>query len=251
MARRKKSGNSGPNNMYLLSFGDTMTALLAFFIVLNSLAEEQTGANLYEGTGSFVRALESFGLPGLFSGNRSDQAFQFQQSSPHYLAPSEVESPETESNPSGPDPVDVQDRVLDYEQESFERFLHELDRLHETTPQRPVAGEVNFDRINPLPSAGPLLDDALQELLIPIVPLLRNPNYQVEIVVWSTTPRPSAWTRAAESAERIRQEAVALWRIPSRQATQLTAVGQPWISSTAKRPSVSVVVRRLRQAADR
>ena len=37
MARCKENCPSGPNNAYLISFGDTMTALLAFFIVLNSL----------------------------------------------------------------------------------------------------------------------------------------------------------------------------------------------------------------------
>ena len=55
MAKKQKRVPSGPSNAYLVSFGDTMTALLAFFIVLNSLATEQTGANLYSGTGSFVQ----------------------------------------------------------------------------------------------------------------------------------------------------------------------------------------------------
>ena len=52
MARKQKAPGAGPNMAYLMSFGDTMTTLLAFFIVLNSLAKEQTGAKLYAGTGS-------------------------------------------------------------------------------------------------------------------------------------------------------------------------------------------------------
>ncbi|MCP4857370.1 MAG: hypothetical protein GY903_23045, partial [Fuerstiella sp.] len=48
----------GPNQSYLISFGDTMTALLAFFIILNTLAEEQTGANLHAGTGSFMESVD-------------------------------------------------------------------------------------------------------------------------------------------------------------------------------------------------
>ena len=51
MARKKKLPEP-PSKAYLISFGDTMTALLAFFIVLNSLAQEQTGAKLHAGTGS-------------------------------------------------------------------------------------------------------------------------------------------------------------------------------------------------------
>ena len=38
MVKRKKIAPTGASNAYLISFGDTMTALLAFFIVLNSLA---------------------------------------------------------------------------------------------------------------------------------------------------------------------------------------------------------------------
>ena len=48
-----KNCPSGPNNSYLISYGDTMTALLAFFIILVTLAEEQTGANLHAGDGIF------------------------------------------------------------------------------------------------------------------------------------------------------------------------------------------------------
>jgi hypothetical protein len=59
-----KNCPSGPNNSYLISFGDTMTALLAFFIILNTLAEEQTGANLHAGTGSFMDTVDKFGLAG-------------------------------------------------------------------------------------------------------------------------------------------------------------------------------------------
>jgi len=118
-----------------------MTALLAFFIVLNSLAEEQSGANLYVGTGSFVRALETFGLPGMFPGELSAQPFQMEQTSPQYLAPSEDQS-EAEPNPTGPDDVDSQQRVIDYEEESFHRFLNELDRLHPAEGEPPVLGEV-------------------------------------------------------------------------------------------------------------
>lgn len=247
MARKKKNVSSGPNNGYLVSFGDTMTALLAFFIVLNSLAEEQSGANLYEGTGSFIRALESFGLPGVFPGERSSQSFQLEQPSPHYLAPSDEPVTELVRNPSGPDDVDYQQRVIDYERESFERFLNEIERLHRTAVEPEVIGEISFDRLKSIPHEPPYLDRGMQQLLIPVAPLVRNPDYAVEVVKWATTPNPTAWTRAAQEAHAVRDEAVRFLNLPAEHAGRFTAVGQPWISGTEQRPVVSIVVRRLRQ----
>jgi flagellar motor protein MotB len=251
MMRRKKMTSSGPNKSYLVSFGDTMTALLAFFIVLNSLAEEQSGANLYEGTGSFVRVLNSFGLPGLFFGNRSERPYQMQETNPHYLAPSERQMPDVEKNPNGPDAVDDQQRVIDYEFEAYQRFLHELDRLHTIHLEPDVTGEVAFDRLNPLSSSAPWLDAGFRDMLAPIAPLLQQQQYAVELVVWATTPHPNAWSRAAARAEELRAEIIHYLSLSPEQAVRLTAVGRPWISSTDKRPSASVVVRRLRPPAAR
>ena len=73
MAKKQKPEMDGPSNAYLMSFGDTMTTLLAFFIVLNSLAAEQTGANLHSGTGSFIQTTRSMGLAGTFKGKRAVQ----------------------------------------------------------------------------------------------------------------------------------------------------------------------------------
>lgn len=246
MARRKSAPPSGPNQGYLVSFGDTMTALLAFFIVLNSLAEDQSGANLYEGTGSFIRAISSFGLPGRFFGQQSSRPFQMTETNPRYLAPSDQPLPDVEVDPSGPDPVDHQQRVIDYEMESYQRFLHELDRLHETTPQPDVVGEVAFDRMNALPSQAPLLDTGFREMLGPIAPLLRQQNYSVELVVWASTPNPTAWTRAAVSADELRREVLNYLQLPAEHHARITAVGRPWISSTEKRPKASIIVRRMR-----
>ena len=68
---RKKTPISKPSKAYLISFGDTMTALLAFFIVLNAFAKEQTGANMYAGTGSFMSAKRTIALSGGEPGDRS------------------------------------------------------------------------------------------------------------------------------------------------------------------------------------
>ena len=246
MARRKSQPSSGPNQGYLVSFGDTMTALLAFFIVLNSLAEDQSGANLYEGTGSFVRALSSFGLPGRFFGEHSARPFQMTETNPQYLAPADRPLKEVEIDPSGPDDVEQQERVIDYELEAYQRFLHELDRLHETSLEPDVLGEIAFDRMNAIPAQAPRLDEGFRQMLGPIVPLLRQRNYHVELIVWATTPNPTAWSRAAVASDELRQEVIRYLQLPADQHERITAVGRPWISSTEKRPTASIIVRRIR-----
>ena len=55
---------------YMMSYGDMMTLLLTFFVLLVSMAEEQLAGMVAAGTGSFVRALDSMGLPGILSGGR-------------------------------------------------------------------------------------------------------------------------------------------------------------------------------------
>ena len=86
MARKPKPPDKPPSKAYLVSFGDTMTTLLAFFIVLNSLADEQTGANLHAGTGSFIQALESGGLGGGTMA-KSRRAFQQGEAAPKFIPP--------------------------------------------------------------------------------------------------------------------------------------------------------------------
>ncbi|MEW4526337.1 flagellar motor protein MotB [Maioricimonas sp. JC845] len=244
MARKSKCPPAGPNNGYLISFGDTMTALLAFFIVLNSLAKDQTGANLHTGTGSFVQVLNSFGLDGVFDKERSRLAFQLEAPSPMYMAPND-ENREREWKSTGPDKEDSGTRVVDWEEASFHRFLNELERLHDGQTMPEIEGEVAFDRAEPLPKEGPLLDTGMKQMLQEFAPLIRRPNYTVEIVVWATTPAATAWTRAAQQASRLRSEAAAFLRLRPEDQDRFTAVGQPWISKDLERPSVSIRLRKI------
>jgi chemotaxis protein MotB len=54
----------------MTSFADMMTLLLTFFILLVAFAEEQRAELVAAGTGSFVNAIETLGLPGLLPGGR-------------------------------------------------------------------------------------------------------------------------------------------------------------------------------------
>ena len=240
MARKKKAP-SGPNNGYLVSFGDTMTALLAFFIVLNSLASEQTGANLCSGTGSFVQVTDSHGLPGIFPSGLSKNSLQMKAASPIYP----VHNEETDEKGQGPDDeadtIWVRDRNVD----EYDRFLTELERYHACRPESAVKAEVALDRMRSLPYEGPLLDAALRRQVLDLLPALASGNYELEIVVWATTPTGTAWKRAVEQASQVRTEIIQMLRLPEERQAIVTASAHTWISSTLKRPSLSLVVRQL------
>jgi len=229
---------------YLVSFGDTMTALLAFFIVLNSLAEEQTGANLHSGTGSFIRTLDSFGLNGIIDRKQSRLAFQMNARSPLYFV-EDLKDHEPEKNPSGPDDDSDTGRVIDREREQFQRFLDEIKRLTPPEKERDVDGEVSFDVLGKLPLSGSPMTDKVRNAISRVGAMLRKTDYSLQITVWATTPSQSAWTRAVRQAEDLRTETIRMLRLPPSQQSRISACGRTWISSDVERPAVSVTLRRL------
>lgn len=243
MARKKSQPSFGPNQAYIVSFGDMMTALLAFFIVLCSLAEEQTGANLHAGTGSFVRALDGFGLPGAFSKDTSSRAVSLSHAGPLYVVSEPGQEPDKESK--GPDETDNGLRVIDREQEEMQRFVNEMNRLAQVKKLPTNQGEVSFDFFNALSTSEPLLPKSFDSVMVQLVPLLNNPAYRIDLVVWATTPSRSAWTRAARQAARITREIEAKAGHSTGQQTGLRGVGKPWLYSDVKRPVFSIVVRRV------
>jgi outer membrane protein OmpA-like peptidoglycan-associated protein len=62
---RKEKAEESPEDipLWVVSFTDMITLLLAFFVLLQSFAHEPDPEKFYEGQGSFKRAIESFGLP--------------------------------------------------------------------------------------------------------------------------------------------------------------------------------------------
>ena len=143
MARKQKEPEAGPSKAYLVSFGDTMTALLAFFIVLNSLSKEQTGANMYAGTGSFVNAFSRSGLPGQLPGNRSSDMIQQREHQPIYALRENLDR-NTQGN-VGPDDTDNKDRILDRDKENFQKFLTDIEKKFGLDSNPPISNIVAFD----------------------------------------------------------------------------------------------------------
>jgi hypothetical protein len=242
---RKKKCPEGPNNAYLISFGDTMTALLAFFIVLNSLAEEQNGAALHAGTGSFMSNATTFGLPNSIADETSAQPYQMEAISPKYIVP-DPDGNDAKGNNRGPDEEDDQQRIIDRQKEDFHRFLQEVRRINKIAPAPGVAGEVSFDVLEKLPREAPYMTKELKAALNGISPMLRRSDYVAELTVWCTTPSKSAWTRAIKQADELHRESAEYLRLSPDQQLRLTATAQPWISKDVKRPTVSVTVKRLK-----
>ncbi len=243
MALKQKPDDPPPSKAYLVSFGDTMTALLAFFIVLLSLADDQTGMNLHTGTGSFVKALDGIGLPGAFRSETTARAIQRHDVSPLYLA-DDPENREPESNAMGPDEENDL-RVIDREEELYQRFLNELERLNRVERLPETDGEVNFDLFNRLNSEAPYLMEVHREALIRVLPTLRQPMYRVDIIVWATMPSTAAWTRAAKQAAAIAKEVTRWARLSEPQQERLRTMAKSWRYQNAKRPVITIVVRKL------
>ena len=61
---------------WMVSFGDMMTLILTFFILLVSLSKEQQVGLVAKGVGSFMVALRSFGLPGILDDSEEASIFE-------------------------------------------------------------------------------------------------------------------------------------------------------------------------------
>jgi flagellar motor protein MotB len=241
---RKKRAPCGPNKAYLVSFGDTMTALLAFFIVLNSLATEQTGADMHSGTGSFLSVGESAGLAGMFSSGKSAYPMQMEAASPLYIV-SDGETEDVEQVGNGPDKDGDASLIRDREQDDLERFLLEMEEFHKPREGAAITGEVAFDRMAALPRTGTLVDQKMKADLLRFATTIRRAGYELEIRVWATTPAPSAWQRAAEQAAQLNADVVGFLKIDQADEWKVTATASPWHSSDIKRPAVSFLLRRV------
>ena len=246
MARKKKAPPAPPSKAYLVSFGDTMTALLAFFIVLNSLAKEQTGANMYSGTGSFINAVKSLGVPGQFSGNRSSNMIRKEAPSPIYAVPNN--DPNAKKG-KGPDDTNDEKQIIDREQEDFQRFLNEMERKFSLEASQPIREQVVLDCWTKLKDeGGPFNQNALQ-MALESVAQLQSPEAEIEIIFWASMPSPKMLEKSAKTAVRAAKQFDSLFKLPPSSRKRIRFASKPWLFSDAKRPIVSFVISRMKRDA--
>jgi hypothetical protein len=84
--------------------------------------------------------------------------------------------------------------------------------------------------------------------LLRVLPTLRRPEYRVDLIVWATMPSESQWERAGLRATEVEQELAQWARLDAEQRSRLRAIGKPWRYSDAKRPVMTIVVRKLNLA---
>lgn len=242
MAREKKPEEAGPSKLYLVSFGDTMTTLLAFFIVLCSMADDQSGANLYRGTGSFVNAMDGVGSAGMIAKKLSSKAIALSDSNPLYPVPSDDEK--TESGRKGPE-EDNGLRSIDREKEELQRFLNEMNRLSQIKKHPSTEGEVVFDLFDRLNKTSPHFTPTYNSVLAQVIPLLRQTPYRAELIVWSKNPGPFALRQAFDLSAGLHDELSQLSQLDDAQQQRLTSFARPWAYSDARRPVISIVMRKV------
>ena len=259
MSRKKKAPPSKPSKAYLVSFGDTMTALLAFFIVLNSFAKDQTGANMYSGTGSFINAMSSIGLPGDYPGDRTSQVVQMKEQAPIYAVSSPDENKESNKR-LGPDEDGDRKRIIDRQTDEFKRFLTEVSRTFDVEEQPATASQIVFDsfeKLRPLKSGrdgvaaldrkyNPLQDAAIKVASEAISKLTQS-GYELEIVVWATMPSPKAMNRTITTAVAVQNQIDRLFRFTPEQRSRVSSSAKPWLFYDAARPKVSFILSKMDQ----
>ncbi|HMO14882.1 MAG TPA: flagellar motor protein MotB [Pirellulaceae bacterium] len=244
MSRSAKAPPKKPSKSYLISFGDTMTALLAFFIVLNSLAKDQTGAQLYSGTGSFVTAFKRTGVAGNRPGSRSDIVIPKVDQAPIYAI--QKNDPSERKSNRGPDDDDTTKVVKSRERDNFARFLNEMQYQFEVHAAPPIQAQIVFDSFEKLGAAEqPILGPNALQLLSDAVQQASNSQFELEIIVWANLPSPGALSKAMASAQRIEQLLDNSFRLHPEVRKRISITAKNWLFFDAKRPKMSFVLSRL------
>ncbi len=241
MAKKRKSPDAHINTEgWMMSYADMATILLAMFVVLSTLGKDQTGVNLYSGTGSFKHALDCFGLPGFFSSG--PKPVQMEAPSPKYL-PTEKEPTDPLAN--GPDKGNEQGRVIDIELEQMQRFLGEMSRQFNVEKLPRTQGQAVVDFYDPFHSSAPYLTDKQGDVVWQVVPVLNRADYRVFLIVWATTPADSAWVRAVSQAQAVAEEISSAAQLDSASRARLIPIGQPWPYVKLRRPVMSLVIAKM------
>lgn len=243
MRKRRRFDSSCPNQSYLISFGDTMTALLAFFIVINTIAKDQTGAKLYSGTGSFSKSLHSFGM----SVNKATgKSIQREYANPLYVVNDDHPRIEQAVRAGqGPDSNSNSLRVIERQKDQLRRFLIEMEQWGSANPMPKTKGAAVFDFFEPIQTESPLVSDSVAELFRLSTQALSTGQTELEIVVWSRTPGTVDWKESVHQAESIRRDLIQRTALDKRHSRFVRCQGKPWFYADQRRPRFSIVIRKI------
>lgn len=245
MAKKKKAPDAGPSKAYLVSFGDTMTALLAFFIVLNSLATEQTGAKMHAGTGSFVTAFSNSGTPGPHQGNRSADMYQAKELAPIYALPENMDKNSGEGD-VGPDDTFKRDQIKDRNRDDFQRFLTKIDREFGLETESPIIDQVVFDSFTSFKKKPWGLSDHAIQLASEMIPRLRKEDYKLEVIIWTTVPGKVTIDKTLLQSINVKMEIENKFWLKPEERKKIRYGVKPWLFSDAKRPTMSFILSKSR-----
>lgn len=167
--------------LYFQTFGDMMMNMLTLFILLCSFANERQAAFFEAGKGSFIRAIESLGLPGVLPAD--DSVIQMSHRTDLHRAPME---PKDGSPPAKEHGADAMEEV-------------DLEQQLEEGPAW-IPGSARFRR------GSSRLDGAARQWLDEQIAFLQEAGVEIEVTghVWRECDGPeAAWSLSLRRALRV------------------------------------------------
>ena len=194
----EEKGETAP--LWIISFADMISLLMAFFIMLLTMASAKSGKLCAEGEKfgqtlvGFRRTIASCGLPGLL-GNPDDSLYFNQQKITYKVADGESNSPT---------------RTLDAEKERIQRVFNELDKMSRTMPSQMQGHKPQFS-VTPItfdPKQA-VLNNAAKQYLTQFITNLQGAGSISGLTIYvvglapDTTTSKQQWLLAAQRTQAV------------------------------------------------